>query len=118
MLAPLVALGRFLGACSGFCAVSLPRWADFGASWRAPGSILEGSGPFGEEFWRPRTVFFVLVACLRAGVVDMLRMELNHNFNGSQHTSHAMRATPSTVKNRSGTLADQAAYHDRGQNAS
>ena len=118
MLPHLFALGRFWGACSGFCAVLLSRRADFGASWRAPGLILEGSGPFGEEFWRPRTVFFVLVACLRAGVVDMLRMGQNHSFNGSQHTSHAMRATPSTVKNRSGTLADQAAYHDRGQDAS
>ena len=118
MLAPLVALGRFLGSCSGFCGVLLPRSADFGASWRAPGSILEGPGPFGEEFWRPRTVFFVLVACLRAGVVDMLRMGQNHSFNGSQHTSHAMRATPSTVKNRSGTLADQAAYDILCQDAS
>ena len=44
MLAHLFALGRFLGACSSFCGVSLPRLADFGASWRAPGSILEGSG--------------------------------------------------------------------------
>ena len=44
MLAYLFALGRFLGTCSGFGGVLLLRWADFGASWRAPGSILEGSG--------------------------------------------------------------------------
>ena len=118
MLAHLFALGRFLGTCSGFGGVLLLRWADFGASWRAPGSILEGSGRFGEGFWCSRTVFFDLVACMRACVVEMLRMGQNHSFNGSQHTSHAMRATPSTVKNRSGTLADQAAYHDRGQDAS
>ena len=34
------ALGRFLGSCCGFCCLSLPRWANFGVSWRAPGSIL------------------------------------------------------------------------------
>ena len=44
MLAYLFALGRFLGTCSGFGGVLLLRWADFGASWRAPGSILEGVG--------------------------------------------------------------------------
>ena len=44
MLAQLFALGRFLGTCSGFDGVLLLRWADFGVSWRAPGSILEGSG--------------------------------------------------------------------------
>ena len=118
MLPHLFALGRFWGACSGFCAVSLSRWTDFGASWRAPGSILEGSGRFGGGFWCSRTVFFELFVCMRAGVVEKLRMGQNRNFNGSQHTSHAMCATPSTVKNRSGTLADQAAYHDRGQDAS
>ena len=74
MLAHLFALGRFLGACSGFGGVSLPRWADFGASWRAPGSILEGSGRFGGGFWRSRALFFDLFACMRACVVEMLRM--------------------------------------------
>ena len=118
MLAPWVALGRFLGACSGVCAVSLPRWADFGASWRAPGSILEGSGRFGGGFWCSRTVFFDLFACMRAGVVEMLRMGQNHSFNGSQHSSQAMRATPSIVKNRSGTLPEEAAHDDRGQDVS
>ena len=44
MLAYLFALGRFLGACSSFCGVSLPRLADFGASWRAPGEVPGGSG--------------------------------------------------------------------------
>ena len=46
LLAHLFALGRFLGAGSGFCGILSLRWADFGASWRAPGSILEGSGRF------------------------------------------------------------------------
>ena len=74
MLAHLFALGRFLGACSGFCGVSLPRWANFDASWLAPGSILEGSGRFGGELWRCRALFLDLFACMRACVVEMLQM--------------------------------------------
>ena len=74
MLAHLFALGRFLDARSGFCGVLLPRSADFGASWRAPGSILEGSGRFWGGFWSSRALFFDLFAFVRACVVEMLRM--------------------------------------------
>ena len=72
MLAHLFVLGRFLGACSGFCGVLLPCLADFDASWRAPGSILEGSGRLREGFWSSRALFFDLFACMRACVVEML----------------------------------------------
>ena len=67
MLAHLFALGRFLGTCSGFGGVLLLRWADFGASWRAPGSILEGSGVSGEGFKAPGLYFSIfLPACALA----------------------------------------------------
>ena len=94
MLAHLFALGRFLGACSGFCGVLLPRWADFGASWRAPGLILEGSGQFGGGFWSSRALLFDLFACMRACVVETFRMSQNHNFNGSEHTKTIRGGVP------------------------
>ena len=74
MLAHLFALGRFLGKCSGFFGVSLPRLADFDSSWRAPGSILEGSGWLRGGFWSSRALFSGVFACMRACVVEMLRM--------------------------------------------
>ena len=58
MLAHLFALGRFLGAHSGFFGVSLPRLAGFGVSWRAPGSILEGSRWLQEGLWSFQGLIF------------------------------------------------------------
>ena len=63
-------------------------------------------------------IICVVLACMRACVVEMLCMSQNHNFSGSEHTSQAARAMPQIVKKRSGTLAKEAAYDDRGQYAS
>ena len=63
-------------------------------------------------------IICVVLACMRACVVEVLCMSQNHNFSGSEHTSQAARAMQQVVKKRSGTLAKEAAYDDRGQYAS
>ena len=45
-------------------------------------------------------------------------MQQNHSFIGSEHSSQASRTTREIAKNRSGSLSNEPALDNRGQNAS
>ena len=55
---------------------------------------------------------------MRACAVPVLWMQQNHSFNGSEHTSQALRTAPEIAKNRWTSLSKPAAHVDQAKNAS
>ena len=100
-------LWRFVAALGRFWCVLARSGLDFGGFRAVWGRVLALQG----LIFRP----FCMHARLRRRSAQNVTKQF---FNGSEHTSQAMRATLSIVKNRSGTLAEEAAYDDRGQYAS
>ena len=99
-------LWRFVAALGQFWCVLARSGLDFGGFRAVWGRILALQG----HIFQP--------SCAHARLRRRTAQNVTKPQFMPQHTSQAMRATPSIVKNRSGTLTEEAAYDDRGQDAS
>ena len=65
-----------------------------------PGLTFECLGALRGGFAAYKALFFDVLCGMRAYAVPVFWMQQNHSFNGSEHTSQALRSAPEIAKNR------------------